>query len=73
MPVDITFLGAKKEERFVQKDVMLDKIEQKVEATVPFKPVKVILDEEYWVLHAPQADNIWPAEKAAEATTAAGE
>jgi len=66
MPVDITYLGEKKEQRYVKENVRLDKIEQKVEAAVPFKPVKVIIDEEYWVLHAPQPDNIWPAEKTEE-------
>ncbi len=70
MPVDITFIGEKKEQRYVKENVMLDKIEQRVEATVPFKPVQVIIDESYWVLHSPQADNVWPAVKKEEKSTA---
>jgi tetratricopeptide (TPR) repeat protein len=70
MPVDITYLGEKKEERYVQENVMLDQIDQTVEATVPFKPVKIIIDEQYWVLHTPQRDNIWPAEKEDDKTAA---
>ncbi len=46
-------------------NIMLDGKEQSIELTAPFKPVKVILDEDYWVLHHPGSDNIWPAEKAA--------
>jgi aminopeptidase N len=65
MPADITLLGAGGE-REVVKNVMLDKKEQVVEATAPFKVVKVIVDEDFWVLRHPGSDNIWPAaEKAA--------
>ena len=71
MPVDITYLGSSKAERYVQQNVMLDKIEQTVDATVPFKPAKIIIDEDFWVLHIPTNDNIWPAQKPEEDKTAA--
>lgn len=64
MPADITLLGSKGEKQVV-KDVLLDKKENIVEAKTPFVPVKVIVDEDNWVLKRPGADNIWPAEKAA--------
>ncbi len=64
MPVDITLLGDAGQ-RLVVPNIMLDSKEQSVDLTAPFKPVKVILDEEYWVLHHPGSDNIWPAEKVA--------
>ena len=47
MPVDITLIGAGGE-RQVVANVMLDKKEQTVEATSAFKPVKVILDEDFF-------------------------
>src|SRR5579864_6244097 len=65
MPVDVTMLG-EKGERQVVPNVMLDQKEQVVNLTAPFKPVKVILDEDYWVLHRPGSDNIWPPEKVAK-------
>jgi hypothetical protein len=47
-------------------NVMLDKKEQTVEAAAGFRPVKVIIDEDFWVLRHPGSDNIWPhVEKAA--------
>ena len=64
MPVDITLLGDAGQ-RKVAPNIMLDGKEQTIELTSPFKPVKVILDEDYWVLHHPGSDNIWPADKAA--------
>ncbi|HUO07683.1 MAG TPA: M1 family aminopeptidase [Phycisphaerae bacterium] len=64
MPVDITLLGDGGK-RQVVPNVMLDQKEQTVDLTMPFKPVKVILDEDYWVLHRPGSDNIWPSEKVA--------
>ena len=66
MPADMTLIGAK-DERQVVKDVMLDKKENVVEAKTPFVPVKVIVDEDHWVLRRPGSDNIWPAEKPAAA------
>jgi hypothetical protein len=44
----------------VVKDVMLDKKENVVEAKSAFVPVKVIVDEENWVLKRPGPDNMWP-------------
>jgi tetratricopeptide (TPR) repeat protein len=67
MPVDITLTGSGGE-RLVVPNVMLDSKEQTLHLTAPFKPTHVILDENYWVLHHPGSDNIWPAEKAAAAT-----
>jgi aminopeptidase N len=65
MPVDITLIGAAGE-RQVLSNVMLDKKEQTVEAAAGFRPVKVIIDEDFWVLRHPGSDNIWPhVEKAA--------
>ena len=66
MPVDITLLGATPKEREVVPNVMLDEKEQTVDLTASFKPTKIILDENYWVLHRPGSDNIWPPEKVAE-------
>ena len=66
MPADVTLIGAK-DERQVVKDVLLDKKENVVEAKTPFVPVKVIVDEDHWVLRRPGSDNIWSAEKAAAA------
>ena len=65
MPVDITLLGATPQEREVVPNVMLDEKEQTVDLTARFKPTKIILDENYWVLHRPGSDNIWPPEKVA--------
>ena len=67
MPVDITILG-NGGQRLVVPNVMLDSKEQSVDLTAPFKPTHIILDENYWVLHHPGSDNIWPAEKVAAAT-----
>ena len=61
MPADITLIGAKGE-RQVLPNVMLDQKEQTVAATASFKPVKVIVDEDFWVLRHPGSDNIWTAE-----------
>ena len=63
MPADVTFLGAHNE-RQVTKDVMLDKKENIVEAKTPFVPVKVIVDEDNWVLKRLGEDNIWSSTKA---------
>ncbi|MGN6370790.1 MAG: M1 family aminopeptidase [Phycisphaerae bacterium] len=65
MPVDITLLGSTPKEREVVPNVMVDEKEQTVDLTAPFKPTKIILDENYWVLHRPGSDNIWPPEKVA--------
>jgi peroxiredoxin/tetratricopeptide (TPR) repeat protein len=59
MPADVTLVGAQGD-RVVVKDVMLDKKENVVEAKSPFVPVKVVVDEENWVLKRPGADNMWP-------------
>ena len=59
MPADVTLIG-EKGDRVVVKDVMLDKKETVVEQKGPFVPVKVIVDEENWVLKRPGADNMWP-------------
>jgi aminopeptidase N len=59
MPADVTLLSDKGD-RVVVRDVMLDKKENIVEAKSPFVPVKVIVDEENWVLKRPGPDNIWP-------------
>ncbi|HEY4329008.1 MAG TPA: M1 family aminopeptidase [Phycisphaerae bacterium] len=64
MPADITLIGAK-DERLVMKDVMLDKKENVIDAKTPFVPVKVVLDEDNWVLKRPGTDNMWVSEKAA--------
>jgi TolA-binding protein len=64
MPADVTLIGAK-DERQVVKDVMIDKKESTLEAATPFVPVRVIVDEENWVLKRPGVDNIWSAEKGA--------
>lgn len=60
MPVDITLLGDQGQ-RQVVVNVLLNGYDQKVDLTVPFKPVKIILDEENWVLKNPKPDNIWPS------------
>ncbi len=63
MPVDITFIGAGGE-RQVAANQMIDKKEQSFDVTMPFKPVKIVLDENFWVLRHPGSGNIWPAESA---------
>ncbi len=65
MPVDITFIS-EKNERHVVPAVMIDKFEQTLEETVPFKPVKIVLDEDNWILKHPGGSNSWPMEKPAE-------
>ena len=47
------------DEKQVVANVMLDKKEQTVEVTTPFVPVKVVVDEDFWVLHRPGSDNEW--------------
>jgi tetratricopeptide (TPR) repeat protein len=59
MPADVTLIG-EKGDRVVVKDVMLDKKETVVEAKSPFVPVKVVVDEDNWVLKRPGEDNMWP-------------
>jgi TolA-binding protein len=66
MPADVTLIGPKDEHQLVPM-VMLDKKENTLDVTTPFKPVKVIVDEENWVLKRPGSDNIWSAEKEAAA------
>lgn len=61
MPADISVYGAKGEKQVVA-NVLLDKKEQEVEVTTPFVPVRVVVDEDFWVLHRPGNDNVWPAE-----------
>lgn len=60
MPVDITLFSAKGE-RHVIKDQMLDQKEQAVEMACPFRPTRIVIDEESWVLHHPGAGREWPA------------
>lgn len=67
MPVDITEIGPN-DERHVDKNVMLDQKEQHFETHTPFVPVKVVIDEDNWVLKRLGSDNIWQAAPA----TAAG-
>ena len=66
MPADLTLIGAK-DERQVVANVMFDKKENSTDVTTPFKPVKVVVDEDNWVLKRPGSDNIWTAEKATAA------
>jgi aminopeptidase N len=61
MPADITLHGAGGEMKVIP-NVMLDKKEQVVEDDCAFKPVKVVVDEDFWVLRRPGSDNIWPKE-----------
>ena len=65
MPADVTFVGDK-DDRFVVKNVMLDKKENLLEQKTPFVPVKIIVDEDGWVLKRLGEDNIWKATKPAE-------
>ena len=58
MPVDITFISDK-DDRVVLKDVLLDKKENSVEQKTPFVPVKIVVDEDGWVLKRLGSDNIW--------------
>jgi aminopeptidase N len=67
MPADITVYGAKGEKQVVA-NVMLDKKEQTVEVTTPFAPTKVVVDEDFWVLHRPGSDNEWDAAGAGKTT-----
>jgi hypothetical protein len=61
MPADITLHGGVGEKKVIA-NVMLDKKEQVVEEVCPFKPSKVVIDEDFWVLRHPGSDNIWPKE-----------
>jgi tetratricopeptide (TPR) repeat protein len=67
MPADITLLGSSKEEKKVIPNVMIDKKETALDVSTPFVPVKVIIDDDNWVLKRPGSDNIWTSEKAAAA------
>ncbi len=60
MPADITLIGPNGE-RQVDKDVMIERKEQDFAEHPPFVPVKVILDEDNWVLKRLGSDNIWQA------------
>ena len=60
LPVDITFHG-EKGEVYVMPNVNITGKDQIIEATVPFKPIKIVLDEANWILKHPAPDNIWPA------------
>jgi hypothetical protein len=42
--------------------VLLDKKEQEVDVSTPFVPVRVVVDEDFWVLHRPGNDNEWTPE-----------
>jgi hypothetical protein len=61
MPADITLTGAGGERKVIA-NVMLDKKEQVIEDACAFKPVKAVVDEDFWVLRHPGSDNIWPKE-----------
>ncbi len=63
MPVDITLIG-EKDQRKVYANQMIDQYEQKIVLESAFKPIKIILDEDCWVLKHPGRHNVWPAEKA---------
>jgi TolA-binding protein len=69
MPVDVMLIGAGGEHEIVANQ-MLDKKEQTLDLAAPFKPVKIVLDHDFWVLRHPGSGNIWPPveEKAAAAT-----
>ncbi len=62
-PLDIAVIG-EGGERQVFADQMIDKKEQTFGFTVQFKPVKIILDEDFWVLRHPGSGNIWEAKAA---------
>jgi hypothetical protein len=70
MPADNKVDGAKGEKQVVA-NVMLDKKEQTVEVTTPFVPTKVVVDEDFWVLHRPGSDNEWNAAGAGAPKTTA--
>jgi tetratricopeptide (TPR) repeat protein len=61
MPADISIYGAKGEKEVVA-NVLLDKKEQEVDVSTPFVPVRVVVDEDFWVLHRPGNDNEWTPE-----------
>lgn len=67
MPVDITLVG-ENGQRKVIKDQMIDQYEQKIQIDSTFKPIKIILDEDYWILKHPGRHNVWPAENETAAT-----
>ncbi len=60
MPLDVTFIGANNQ-RQVEKDVLVETKEKELEIRTPFVPVKVVLDEQNWVLKRLGTDNIWQA------------
>lgn len=63
MPADVTLLGEAANQRKILKDLMLDKRENELDAETDFTPVKVIVDEDNWVLKRLGTDNIWEAAK----------
>ncbi|HVX85654.1 MAG TPA: M1 family aminopeptidase [Phycisphaerae bacterium] len=70
MPADITLYG-EKGEKDVMANVMLDQREQEVDAETRFAPVRIVVDEDFWVLHRPGSDNEWKAAGTAGPTTTA--
>ena len=62
MPVDVTLIGSRGE-RQVVKDVMLDKKENVLQARTAFVPVRVVVDEEHWILRRLGKDNEWTSRR----------
>jgi aminopeptidase N len=69
MPLDVTFIGAHNE-RQVEKDVMVETKERPLEIRTPFVPVKIVIDEQNWVLKRLGTDNIWQAAPASTSSPA---
>jgi len=71
MPADVTLIGMNNE-RQVIRDVMLDKKENTLDVKTNFAPVKVVVDEDNWVLKRLGSDNIWQAASVSPASAPAG-
>lgn len=66
MPVDLTLEGDNKQRQAVT-GTWVTQADESVKVEAPFKPVRIILDENNWILKRPGSDHIWPMEKLSEA------
>lgn len=58
-PVDVAFYGPGGEEKILRRQTV-DERENVITAELPWSPVRVELDPEYWLFRHPGSENVWP-------------
>jgi len=62
-PLDIAFYAQGAEEK---KEILFGERGGQFSFTLPFKPEKIVLDPDCWLLREPSGDDIWPNQPASE-------